>query len=569
VRDCQVRFERICVSEHGADFGTHTVRLSSGVPVPSSNAPLDSGDVHIFAVDRLETMAASQADNGWATGHLVLLHSYDATLAATSEYLRNCRSSNGWCDALTALAFHSYSRYQVADSLFALALSQMPAAERCSWRDISQLLDESARAAYNRLDCTAKEAFEDRFWWLSDPLYSLPGNDRRTEHYARRIMDSLFSGAPTPFTQDDDPYSWGNVMGNILVRYGVAAHWIVPGKLVSPGDASDRWLHYHTPAYSFAPRGLSYQPGELVEADSYELETTLSNSLERYHPNYDFVTTLSHYQVVALPRGDSMLVAAAMSVDREPFVDAGPFAVAMYVAASHDGPHVLRTHGGLGGRAHFTATVPRRTSLVGLEVLSNRLLLSGRTRFSVVAPTGDGSPFVSQPVFFAPTEELPRTADSAIGQMFGSTRLIAGAPLGVYWEMSGFTPESEIQITVSVTRTSGASGGFLGLFRRSAPLTTLTSWAERARGADMGTGYSISLDINSLSEGSYRMQLEARSGARNMVMAARTFEIIRRDDATGDLWKLLQQQVPPEDFPTATVAPQSFRSRPQVLQVPW
>src|SRR5918995_180148 len=56
--------------------------------------------------------------------------------------------------------------------------------------------------------------------WLADPLYSLPGNDLRTEHYARHTMALLLQDASNPYG-----IVWGDDMRELLIRFGWPAHW--------------------------------------------------------------------------------------------------------------------------------------------------------------------------------------------------------------------------------------------------------------------------------------------------------------------------------------------------------
>src|SRR2546425_3659332 len=75
----------------------------------------------------------------------------------------------------------------------------MPRDERCRWTDVSLLLDGELARRYRRLPCDQRGAFEERLWWLAQPLYSLPGNDRRTEHLARATMARIEQDARSPF----------------------------------------------------------------------------------------------------------------------------------------------------------------------------------------------------------------------------------------------------------------------------------------------------------------------------------------------------------------------------------
>ena len=115
-----------------------------------------------------------------------------------------------------------YGRGEVAhaDSLFDVALHGMPSAQRCAWTDLTVLLDADGRSAYHKIACDRRDAMNTRIWWLSDPFYSEPANERRVEHYARQVMITIRS-VVTP----SERYDWrdsrgGKAIREMLVRYG-------------------------------------------------------------------------------------------------------------------------------------------------------------------------------------------------------------------------------------------------------------------------------------------------------------------------------------------------------------
>src|SRR5699024_10562433 len=120
-----------------------------------------------------------------------------------------------WCGALTGYAYHAANDFMHADSAFNAALALMPQAQRCRWTDISLLLEDNARKRYEKLPCGERAAFESRFWALSRPLYLLPANDLRTEHFARLTMVELIRTSQYPH---ETP--WGDDTKEILIRYG-------------------------------------------------------------------------------------------------------------------------------------------------------------------------------------------------------------------------------------------------------------------------------------------------------------------------------------------------------------
>src|SRR2546425_10062931 len=96
----------------------------------------------------------------------------------------------------------------------------MPRDERCRGTAGSRLLAGGRARRYRRLPCDQRGAFEERLWWLAQPLYSLPGNDRRAEHLARATMARIEQDARSPFDM-----FWGDDMRETLLRYGWPAYW--------------------------------------------------------------------------------------------------------------------------------------------------------------------------------------------------------------------------------------------------------------------------------------------------------------------------------------------------------
>jgi hypothetical protein len=108
---------------------------------------------------------------------------------------RSCLGQNWWCAALSAFVQHAQQNFEGAERSYDLALSLMPAATRCLWDDVSQVMnDVGLTKYYRRLSCNEQSSLNARIWWLADPLWIEPGNDRRTEHYYRWTMAELVRG---------------------------------------------------------------------------------------------------------------------------------------------------------------------------------------------------------------------------------------------------------------------------------------------------------------------------------------------------------------------------------------
>src|SRR5205085_10742924 len=111
-------------------------------------------------------------------------------------------------------------RIALADTVFLRAVAAMKAADRCQWSSVSALLDARARAAYERIDCAARDSVDATFWWLADPLYIEPGNARRVEHFARQVRVRLHASAGIDERWEWKPASGADALATMIVRYG-------------------------------------------------------------------------------------------------------------------------------------------------------------------------------------------------------------------------------------------------------------------------------------------------------------------------------------------------------------
>jgi hypothetical protein len=139
---------------------------------------------------------------------------------------------------------------------------------------MTPILDYSLRGKYKRVGCGTNEKIAERLWWLADPFWSVPGNDRRTEHFARHTMSKIQEPARNAYN-----ISWSSDLREMVVRYGWARFWTrEPGTIYDPqnGPVSG---HEATPNYHFVPVSLSTDTTVAVKFD-----LDLDGSAERYSP---------------------------------------------------------------------------------------------------------------------------------------------------------------------------------------------------------------------------------------------------------------------------------------------
>ena len=116
---------------------------------------------------------------------------FDAAL----QVARDCRAVAWWCSALAGYVHASRNEVVRADSAFAAALAAMPPAEHCAWNDHHLVIAFESRDKYSDASCDKRDALNDRIWWLADPLFIEPGNERRVEQYVRLVVLALRTAA--------------------------------------------------------------------------------------------------------------------------------------------------------------------------------------------------------------------------------------------------------------------------------------------------------------------------------------------------------------------------------------
>ena len=113
--------------------------------------------------------------------------------------------------------------------------------------NLAPLLDDDVRGTYKKLPCPQREAIDARIWWVADPLYMVPGNERRTEHYSRVLHTALETDAANAYG-----WSWGGDVAELIVRFGWAEKWTQePTQNMIPEEKPNISGHEREPGYHF------------------------------------------------------------------------------------------------------------------------------------------------------------------------------------------------------------------------------------------------------------------------------------------------------------------------------
>ncbi|MFQ5538065.1 MAG: hypothetical protein ACE5GJ_11530, partial [Gemmatimonadota bacterium] len=495
---------------------------------------------------------------------------------------RRCRVPSGpegtaWCRALEGLVLHVMGRGAEADTAFARALARMTVEEAERWRlplrpvegRLRHTLEAARKASPDSLDTVLE-----RVWALADPLALVPGNDRRATHYARWVASRIRERARNPYG-----IRWGRDLEELTLRHGWEVGWerswdALPGSPAVVG-------HKHPQGKDFMPPARAVlEPSQVPWED---LIPDLRRPRSLYAPGYAPVFLPMDAQVAVFPRGDSAVVVATHFLPRDttrtaragaplttgtggvwPRAGAWDGDLRGPVAHPRVGLFLLPVDRGEGrgeerrGRFDLAADPWRedayglRWSLGGgqdqgddrgalrLEVPAGRYLLSvehwapgvlraGRKREGLaIESVPPDVPALSDLLLVAPGGGRAPDLRSAAGRALPRPRVSAGAPVGLFWELTGlgWRPES-LRFRLSLVRASEGwlrrVGRLLRLVGGDPPL--VVSWEEAGPARpEIVPGY-LEVQIPGVNPGRYLLRLEVEMHGRSRLTATRTLEV--------------------------------------------
>ena len=501
---CDARIGRFCYSYSGG-----------GGDLPRENASIGKERAKLVAV--LDTVARALPGDAWVAGQRVryLIEAGQSDSAAAAA--RSCRAESWWCAALEGLAWHAAGRFDASAQAFETALDSMPEAQRCRWTDLSDLLAGALRARYRALTCGARRGFEDRIWWLGKPLWSLPGNDRRSEHFARLTMARLLAEARWALGD------WGDDARELIVRYGWPLAWERDdcGGMCQPIPLG----YLVEPSFHFLPDAPAYDAG-LPNDAAGELE--LQSAVERYAPAYASRFESLEPDFAPFRRGDSTLVVAGWDVSSDTmFRDTGLVAAAV-LARNERSPAAVVRRGGAQPAGALVVETEWAPALASLELLASahRAAARVRARLDALTPPPDGVA-LSGILLFEPADSLPADLPAALARLHVGG-VPAGTRIGVYWEAYGLAPGEDVSTAVTV------APAHVGWLRRVAAAVGLAAKARGVRlqwpgavrqlaGAAPG---AVVLDLTALKAGRYRVDVTVSRNRRGTATSSRELRVV-------------------------------------------
>ena len=506
---CDVRVGRFC---YWWDDGEFPLPAES----PKTKAARDA------MLERLRAAAATLPGDRWIAGQRVRYLVEAGRHADAVDAARACEAGTSWCAALEGYAFHAAADFAAADSAFDRALAAMPERDRCRWTDISLLLEGDARKRYEKLRCADRAPFEAKFWALSRPLFLLPANDLRTEHLARLTMTELIRTSRYPHD-----LAWGDDAHELLVRYGWETGWSRESPSVSDPASVHVVGHEPTPAFDFVPTPEAIAAPDSADASDWALHNQMAQS--RYAPRYARSVSDLEHQIAFFRRGDSAVVVAAFDVGRDTVFTRDSLTAALAVADANtpDSSHVVRDSTAR-RRDVLWATASWSPLIVSVEARDSSARRVARARGVVRPPASAGRVTISDLLLFDDPSALPTALEDAAPRARGTLRVDRASPVGVFWEMYGVDSSGEaLAYTLTVTRDGRSwyrrAAEKLKVVDRQAPVRM--EWDEPSVGPGVTRSRAIALDLSTLPEGRYRIELALEAGGQPAASATRVIDV--------------------------------------------
>jgi hypothetical protein len=461
---------------------------------------------------QLAWLAEQLPGNGWIIGQLVRYLAESGRPDSVVITARQCRATRWWCDALEGFARHLARDYEGADAAFARALRGMPEVERCAWTDLTALLEDGGQG-YRALSCAERQSIGERIWWLARPLYSRPGNDLRTEHYARHMMALLLEDAETP-----DGVPWGTDRRELVVRFGWPTHWSRSFEQRAGLDPPPILGHEPEPSFWLFPAPALTDPWG--DATAVRWKPDKEHPPARYAPPYAAgFAPIDRVQFARFQRGDSTLTVAAFDLTPDSVFATRRADVRLAVARDPATPVLVGRESPAKTRGVLTVRSPWRPTVLSLEAVGLDTSRVARRR-AMTAPDPMGVPAaVSDILLFAPADVLPGSREAALSTALSAPVVHPGQRVGLYWEMYD-EPDSTTAVEIAVTRMKAGSKGDppYPVGRPWCPLTVESPvrlrWREEPGSRPRSIGRSVALDLRSLPQGRYVITVQTSVAGR-------------------------------------------------------
>jgi hypothetical protein len=456
----------------------------------------------------LDEAAAASPGDAWVAGQRVRYLVEAGRLDDAARAARECRADGWWCAALEGYELHAAKDYRAAEAAFSRALAAMPAEVRREWDALSPVLaDEDARSL-RRMDAPRREALVRRLWWLADPFWTEPGNDRLTEHYARLVADRFQDRARTT-----EGLFWADDLAEILVRWGQPSGWERVRPLFGQGGLSSVVTHY-PPSFEFIPSVAMARDPLAIRAEDWKTDEKHGHTAYG-PPGVRRFGALPH-QVAVFRRGDRAEVVAAFamkpdSLPARPTLDAG-----LALWRDPDAIPVIQTARVEGMRGVLRASAAPEATVLSLEAVERTSGRAARARFGtdLRRPAEHGAGISD--LLLLDRDARPRSLDEAAPLARGSTDFRAGGRVAMFWEVYGPDARPDtVTFSLALSRMRA---------RGRAPMRT--RWSEAVPGGG-AVPRSLAITLPQLAPGDYAIEVSVRTRSGATATSRREITITR------------------------------------------
>ena len=417
-----------------------------------------------------------------------------------------CAGTAWWCSALEGLAAHIANRHEASARAFTRALSQMPAAQRCDWTDLSYWLEPAMQITYKAVPCDNRAAQNATIFRLAQPLWMLPVSEISNELYARWTISRVHSLGRIPYDM-----TFGRNVLESQLRYGWPEAWSIQNGGVADPRPPSVIGHEPTPSYDFMPMPSALE--KPVGAKDSDWDMRDPKARMRYSPRYGVGFAPLPSQFARFRRGDSTLVAGGYRMVRELEMGRAPYIAALtFDAFDGSAPRQIKKDSAPAASA-LLLNMGTKPALASLEVLGPAGKRAARVRETVqpLPATTRLSDFL---VLVRGDPTTTPSLENSAKAAYGSLQIEGGTAIGLYWEM--YRPVSvsaPVQVSLRATRL-GASfmqklGSSIGLSKAATPVSI--RFPDNGR-ADGGFGRSLTVNFPNVPDGEYQLSLVVSGG---------------------------------------------------------
>lgn len=557
---------------------------------PDERIPLDEGEAIDLAItvkkreplrrDRevlIRVIADAHAKypkDDWITGQLVRFTIDQRSPTRMVEAAQSCQGSEELCARYLGLAEQHANNFPAAEAAYRHADSLKQAAVKpdsagCMDKETLLVLDHDDKDEAVRLNCKDQGAFEERMWWLADPLWSVKGNERYVEHNSRRVHATLRA-----VLDRDERYVWerlggGAAMRELVIRYGWPGYtyWpgavfegevtkvrdvMIPTRFVLPPYTAKEYSYDRT---ALIPAGKALRNPLTAKPEDFQLVLPEGKEQDQWWPR-EHMMLWTKVQPMAVPqevqwRRDTTIL-YEMAVDHPiSSLDTGvtgPSPAALMASTGRDDIRTLyQTAITLGQTLRMSGEFSSKPFVISAEVNARSIREPARRLRYGVHPPPTLSEMkadehaISDPVVLqlpARGGTLPNTPAMVKPFIAGSLELSRNDNVALYWESYGFSPTDSVNFElkinrrddVNVARRIGSALGIVSDLRDSVSI----KWSEpdaRNGGAVIAglkkstIGRSISLDLKSLPPGEYLTTIVMSRSRSVSVQSQRRFTL--------------------------------------------